>query len=193
MAILGATALKSDSSKKPSQTIGFIEDPNTEAVVRQVFEQLRLPSNDVMKGGVKQGIAYLKEHRSPSFLVVDMSSSEMPLSDINALAEVCEPGVKVIALGERNDIGLFRDLIGLGVSDYLVKPLNQDLLQRSLTAAIEGQNSTRSKPRAGKVVTFYGARGGVGTTTLLCNLGYILLFDWLFFEVIYTSFNASLW
>jgi pilus assembly protein CpaE len=96
------------------------------------------------------------------------------LSDVNALAEVCEPGVKVIVIGERNDIGLFRDLMGLGVTDYLVKPMNQDLLQRSMTAAIEGQSSNRGKARTGKVVTFYGARGGVGTTTLLANLGFIL-------------------
>ena len=34
-----------------------------------------------------------------------------PLNDINALAEVCEPGTVVIAAGQVNDVRLYRDLV----------------------------------------------------------------------------------
>ena len=44
-------------------------------------------------------------------LLVDLTQSDLPLSDINELAEVCEPGVTVVAIGDRNDVGLFRELM----------------------------------------------------------------------------------
>ena len=58
----------------------------------------------------------------------------IPLNDINALAEVCEPGTVVIAMGQVNDVRLFRDLVASGIQDYLLKPVfpNQvrDVLHR---------------------------------------------------------------
>ena len=48
---------------------------------------------------------------SPQILFVDLSESGDPLNDINALAEVCEPGTVVIAAGEVNDVRLYRDLV----------------------------------------------------------------------------------
>jgi pilus assembly protein CpaE len=45
------------------------------------------------------------------------------MTDMARLAETCEPGVEVIAVGNRNEVGLFRDLMHLGIKDYLVKPL----------------------------------------------------------------------
>ena len=38
-----------------------------------------------------------------------MSGVDMPASRMHELAELCEPGVTVIAIGDRNDIGLYRD------------------------------------------------------------------------------------
>ena len=72
-----------------------------------------------------------KIERSPLFLLVDLHDSVMPLSDLGRLAEVCEPSVQVVALGERNDVGLFRSLLKIGVRDYLVKPLTVELLKRT--------------------------------------------------------------
>ena len=43
--------------------------------------------------------------------MVDLSESGDPLNDINALAEVCEPGTVVIAVGQVNDVRLYRDLL----------------------------------------------------------------------------------
>ena len=43
--------------------------------------------------------------------MVDLSTSTMPMRDIDSLAEVCEPGTSVVAVGSQNDVALFRDLI----------------------------------------------------------------------------------
>ena len=46
----------------------------------------------------------------PEHPVRRLSESGDPLNDINALAEVCEPGTVVIAAGQVNDVRLYRDL-----------------------------------------------------------------------------------
>ena len=73
---------------------------------------------------------------------------------MNELAEVCEPGVTVIAIGDRNDVGLFRDLINNGVSDYLVKPITPALLQKSLLNVLEstdqGAAERPARPAGGR-------------------------------------------
>jgi pilus assembly protein CpaE len=93
----------------------------------------------------------------------------MPLSDLGRLAEVCEPSVQVVALGERNDVGLFRSLLKLGVRDYLVKPLTVELLKRTISTT-EGKINPVVLARAGKMIAFVGSRGGVGVTTIGLNL-----------------------
>src|SRR5690242_14246724 len=69
----------------------------------------------IMRGGIEKAIDYLTEQRSPQLLIVDISGVDMPLSQIHALADVCEPGTNVVALGDHNDVGLYRDLIEAGV------------------------------------------------------------------------------
>ena len=88
------------------------------------------------------------------------------------LAEVCEPGVTVIAIGDRNDVGLFRDLINSGVSDYLVKPVPPALLQKSLVGVVESAAQGRQNPRMGRLIAVTGSRGGVGSTMLATNLAW---------------------
>ena len=56
--------------------------------------------NQIIRGGVDKAIDYLSEQRSPNLLLVDISGVELPLSKIQMLAEVCEPGTNVIAIGD---------------------------------------------------------------------------------------------
>src|SRR3546814_6947064 len=77
--------------------------------------------------------------------MVDLSESGDPLNDINALAEVCEPGTIVIATGQVNDVRLYRDLMSSGIQDYLLKPLNADMLRETLLGAQAALTSPRSQ------------------------------------------------
>jgi pilus assembly protein CpaE len=70
----------------------------------------------IMRGGISKAIEYLSEQRSPHLLIVDISGIDLPLSQIHTLSEVCEPGTNVVALGDHNDVGLYRDLVDAGVT-----------------------------------------------------------------------------
>ncbi len=129
-----------------------------------------MPHAHIAVGNVDDAIAHLsKIDRSPLFLLVDLQDSVMTLSDLSRLAEVREPSVQVVALGERNDVGLFRSLLKLGVRDYLVKPLTVELLKRTINVS-EGKINQVTLSRAGKTIAFAGTRGGVGVTTIALNL-----------------------
>jgi pilus assembly protein CpaE len=81
----------------------------------------------------------------------------------------------VIAIGNRNEIGLYRDLLHAGVIDYVVKPVNPQLLARALTSGqVRTGEASPIHRKLGALVAFVGARGGVGTTTLAVNTAWHL-------------------
>jgi pilus assembly protein CpaE len=156
------------------QFLAFVGDSETYAVVDQVVGEMMLPHASIRQGGVKDAIKHLGEHRSPKLLLIDVAGSDLPLSDINALADVCEPGVTVVAVGERNDCGLFRDLLQHGVADYLVKPITPPLLQKAVLAATEQSGVVKGNHKLGKLVAVSGTRGGVGATTIATSVAWLI-------------------
>jgi len=147
-------------------------DAETERVLQEA--SVLIGRSLIMRGGIAKAIEYLSEQRSPHTLIVDISGIDLPLSQIQILADVCEPGTTVIAIGDHNDVGLYRDLIEAGVSNYIVKPLTRELLTKALTPKANPGEVGRAALKLGKMMSFIGARGGVGTTTLAANLAWHL-------------------
>lgn len=157
--------------------VAFVADAETEAAAQEAARRLLIPYPNVVRGTIATAIRKLQDMRSPRLLVVDISDSEFPLAEVNALADVCEPGVTVIVVGTRNDVGLFRDLVAAGVSDYLVKPVPAELLHRAMAASIGESGETRPGAMArktGRLIAFIGARGGVGTSTLATGCAWLV-------------------
>lgn len=129
----------------------------------------------VHEGGVGQAIRTLALEPSPQILVVDLSGSEDPRADVAALSEVCLSGTLVIAIGTVNDVTLYRDLAGAGVYDYMVKPVAPQVIREAIINAEDALAAAQEVSNPGEqvqkqeIVTFVGARGGVGATTLAVN------------------------
>jgi pilus assembly protein CpaE len=158
--------------------LSFVSDKDTLEVTKTLALSRYGLKVDARQGNIKSAIAYLKFNHSPRLLLVDITGSEFPLSDMKALAEVCEPGLQVLAVGDRNDVGIFRDLVGLGVKDYIAKPLAVSLLIHSIEILM-GATAAHKKADsgfayAGKLISFLGARGGVGSSTLAANFSWVL-------------------
>jgi pilus assembly protein CpaE len=157
--------------------LAFVSDETSEEVIKQ------LPLADfglnllIFRGSVKNAYEYLKTNHSPRILLVDITGCSLPISEVAALAEVCEPGVEVVSIGETNDISIFRGLLNLGVRDYIVKPLSPSLLVRSFENILYSEKKTEKTTgfsRLGSVISFIGMRGGVGTSTLAANSAWLL-------------------
>jgi pilus assembly protein CpaE len=157
--------------------VAFLADDASEKIVQQCVTEMSLPYSSVVRGDITKAINQLSAGRSPLALMVDISGVELPVSQIHHLAEVCEPGVTVVVIGDRNDVGLYRDLINAGISDYIVKPLTQTLAQSAIDNLLGVNKPVARSPlsqKQGQVVTVMGARGGVGTSTVATNLAWHL-------------------
>jgi pilus assembly protein CpaE len=167
----------SASQRDPFQA--YICDDETADIIRPVAAELGWAEEKVNKGGLRNAVQSLSVTASPNILFVDLSESSDPLTDINGLAEVCEPGTVVIATGQVNDVRLYRDLLTSGIQDYLLKPFNADQLRDSLTQAqmiLAGprQADGGETDRPHVMTAFIGTRGGVGASTLASSVAWLV-------------------
>lgn len=155
----------------------FICDESALDVLRPVVVEMGWQTEKCNKGGLRNAVQSLSISASPAILMVDLSESGDPLNDINALAEVCEPGTVVIAIGQVNDVRLYRDLVASGIHDYLLKPLSASQLRDSLTQAQAVFSSPRHSEadKEGEHVStaVVGTRGGIGASTLATSLAWL--------------------
>lgn len=174
--------LKSNAGSSRDPFSAFICDEAALDVLRPVVAEMGWAAEKCNKGGLRNAVQSLSIAASPGILMVDLSESGDPLNDINALAEVCEPGTVVIAVGQVNDVRLYRDLLSSGIHDYLLKPLSASQVRDSLTQA----QTVFSAPRAaeGEAGTIehistavVGTRGGVGASTLATSMAWLFSTD----------------
>jgi len=156
----------------------YICDENTAEKIRPVCIELGWQIEKINKGGLRNAVQSLSVSASPNILFVDLSESGDPLNDINALAEVCEPGTVVIAAGEVNDVRLYRDLMASGIQDYLLKPFSTDQLRDAIAhaqAILSGpRNVEAAVERPHMMTAVIGARGGVGASALAASLAWLM-------------------
>ncbi|MEM8917872.1 MAG: pilus assembly protein CpaE [Pseudomonadota bacterium] len=159
----------------------YVCDDDTLDILRPVVEEMGWPVDKCHKGGLRNAVQSLSVAASPNILLVDLSESGDPLSDINSLAEVCEPGTVVVAMGQVNDVRLYRDLIVSGLQDYLLKPFSPEQLRDVLSQANAVLNAPKTdeaaseKPHVSTAVI--GTRGGVGASTIATSLAWLLSQD----------------
>jgi pilus assembly protein CpaE len=156
----------------------FVCDEATAEMLRPIAVEHGWAPEKVNKGGLRNAVQSLSVSASPNILFVDLSESGDPLNDINALAEVCEPGTVVIAAGQVNDVRLYRDLVASGIQDYLLKPFTADQVRDAFANA----QMTISGPRTNEPTTerphimaaVIGVRGGVGASTIASSVAWLM-------------------
>lgn len=155
----------------------FLCDEAALDVLRPVVVDMGWQPEKCNKGGLRNAIQSLSITASPNILLVDLSESGDPLNDINALAEVCEPGTVVIAVGQVNDVRLYRDLLASGIHDYLLKPLSagqvRDALVQAQAIFTAPKNHDAQAAKRHVSTAVVGTRGGVGASTLATSLAWL--------------------
>jgi pilus assembly protein CpaE len=166
-------ATPSDRRDSPVNILGVAGDPATRELMAQAVGR----SDDaarIVVGTAETALSHIELGAAPAILLLDLSASADALADLTRIVAAASE-TKIIALGVMNDIGLFRDLIRAGASDYLVKPFTPASLEAAIAAASQiREPADMSRPRLGKLALFVGARGGVGTTTCAVNTAWLL-------------------
>ena len=156
-----------DAEHRPVAALAFAADPDTERALREGLLRYESPSSgldepQVWPGGIRAAISALADGHTSGLVIVDLDGIPFPVGAIHELAEVCEAGTAVIALGSEDTARVSREVLLAGVSDYLVKPVTAEAVRR---AALRATGAGDASPVRGCVAGFAGT-GGSGATTL---------------------------
>ena len=151
----------------------FCEFPDTGAALQRAAADRRLAKAHVtvQLGGLQAAVEHHSGNVTPNLLIVETRlQGKTAVEEIDRLADVCDPATKVVVVGRVNDVELYRELMRRGVSEYLVAPLNP----LHLIEVISGLYLSPDSAPIGRIVSFVGARGGAGSSTLAHNVGWCI-------------------
>jgi len=121
------------------------------------------------EGDVKTAIKTYEEMKSPDLIILQTDSIDDSFTaSLGELAGNCEEGTAAIVVGPVNDVHLYRQLIEMGVSDYLVKPLETEVLADVIAKAL----IARIGVKGSHLISVVGSKGGVGTTSIVQALAW---------------------
>jgi len=104
----------------------FCATAETAASVQAAAEDRRMTKAHlrVQMGGVAAAAEAYRSSPTPNVIMIETDNrADELIAGLDELAEVCDEGTRVIVIGRFNDIGLYRDLMRRGVSEYLMAPV----------------------------------------------------------------------
>jgi pilus assembly protein CpaE len=125
----------------------------------------------VHMGGVPTAIEFYQSAPTPNLILLESRSEpKQLLEQLAQLSEYCDPSSKVVVIGHYNDVGLYRELIRSGISEYVIAPV-------SMTDIVSVVSSIFVDPESepiGRSIAFIGAKGGVGSSTIAHNVAWAM-------------------
>ncbi len=149
------------------------DDPNVQRLLRVTLKQ---EGFEVIVAGDGQEGLRLWETDTPALILLDVTLPKVDGYEVATRIRAAEgvgTHVPIIMLTAEKEVEQKVRGLRAGADDYLVKPFHQaELLARmkSLLARFGARTGSGGlRPPLGKLIAFYGAKGGVGTTTLSIN------------------------
>jgi len=135
----------------------------------------------IVVGGVGYGAEALSLAAELKPNVVLISVEKPPVRALQTIESLTEllPDSPIIAYSSMTDATSARRAVVAGARDYLTKPLRMDEVVKAVKAALNQQERRRALASgeslndlksAGMVITVFGAKGGIGKTTMATNL-----------------------
>ncbi len=116
--------------------------------------------------------------------IVLMRVEEPLVRPIQTLAKLRDgmPDMPIVVFSTEANIKLVRQSMVNGASDYLQEPLSEEMLEDSILSVLERKEREMMRRRGeldepvpqGTIITVFGAKGGIGKTTISSNLAVAL-------------------
>ena len=150
-----------------NRLVCFVDDELSAAALRKGLEGSNLL---IKRGTIRNAIRMLETDTEIFALVTDISGIDDPFAELDRLASVCPPDVKVALIGESREINFYREIMELGLTEYVPKPLTRDMVLDQLRPKLLGDVASGQADRGGHVISICGAQGGAGATSIAINL-----------------------
>src|SRR3954454_13411258 len=118
-----------------SRIVCFVNDELSAAALRKGLEGSNL---SIRRGTIRNAIKMLETDTELSALVTDISGIDDPFTELERLAVVCPPDVRVALIGESREITFYRELMEIGLTEYLPRPLTRDIVLDQLRPKLLG-------------------------------------------------------
>lgn len=124
-----------------------------------------------------EAVTVAQEHAPDVFLVSVEEPVALALQTIESLADAV-PNAPTVVYSSLADAQSVRRAMVAGARDYIIKPLKPEDLSRAVYGVLEQEERKRLRADGqtmeiaarGTVVTIFGAKGGIGKTTISTNL-----------------------
>ena len=172
------TASVADDHIAPAPRVSvqaFCETVETAAAVQSAGEDRRLGKAHlkIQMGGMAAAIEAYRTAPTPNVIILETEGRTDILTGLDQLATVCDSGTRVVVIGRVNDVGLYRELVRRGVSDYAIAPVNALDVVRSVCNLF----SAPEAKAVGRIIAIVGAKGGVGASTVAHNVAWAIARD----------------
>ncbi|WP_019172636.1 AAA family ATPase [Pseudaminobacter salicylatoxidans] len=123
----------------------------------------------VHMGGIATAVEFYQSAPTPNLIILESRSEPRELlASLRELSEVCDPSSRVVIIGHYNDVGLYRELIRSGISEYVVAPISMvDVVSVIASIFVDPEGDP-----IGRSIAFIGAKGGVGSSTIAHNVAW---------------------
>jgi len=149
----------------------FCESEALQQVMERCANDRRVAkvSMRITSGGIAAAANMFSGAPTPNLIILESKTNAANLlGELAPLAAVCDPTTKVVIIGYYNDIGLYRELIRNGISEYMVQPVAMpDILAAMASIFVDPE----AEP-LGRSIAFIGSKGGTGASTVAHNCAF---------------------
>lgn len=139
-----------------NRIVCFVNDELSAAALRKGLEGSNL---SIRRGTISHAIRMLETDTELFALVADISGLDDPFTELERLSAVCPPDVLVALIGESREITFYRELMEIGLTEYLPRPLTRDMVLHQLRPKLLGDVRPGAADRGGHVISICGAQG----------------------------------
>lgn len=156
------------------------QDPKARYEVRQLAKQAQVTVVGEAAFGT-EAISLAVEVKPDVIICGTSTPAERSVQTIEALLDVL-PETPVVAYGWRDDAEMVRRAMMAGARDFFVMPAESERVLEAVRGVLEAEErkrlrvtgQTKAMGPKGLIVTVFGAKGGIGKSTIATNLGVAL-------------------
>ncbi|MBR0797562.1 AAA family ATPase [Bradyrhizobium jicamae] len=127
----------------------------------------------VHMGGIAAAVDAYHKAPTPNVIVIETEPNSDFLAGLDELAGVCDPGTRVVVLGNPGDVAPYRELVRRGVNDYVIGPVQVLDIVRTICSLFSASEAVS----VGRLIAVAGAKGGVGASTVAHNVAWTIARD----------------
>jgi len=139
----------------------------------------QLPKIDVLgESGKLAEIPLLVKEHAPTAIIMDITT--YPGDSLILAQQISQrrPDISLVAVADNPSSDVVIQAMRAGIREFIQKPFTEESLQENLGSLIQTQKEQqKEKNKSAKLISLFGAKGGVGSTTLATNIASSLAQD----------------